>query len=119
LTLAESDALNAMREGWEVRLAFAASPSSAECHENCMRRYKGSCIGYSSARHRDAGRCIRISTGLASDGADLRAMTGGAGYAQRHLEHSDYYDEAVAFKVSGMDAGGVAWPAWRGDAGAI
>jgi hypothetical protein len=20
-------------------------------------------------------------------------MTGGAGYAQRHLEHSDYYDE--------------------------
>ena len=23
----------------------------------------------------------------------LRAMTGGAGYAQRHLEHSDYYDE--------------------------
>jgi conjugative relaxase-like TrwC/TraI family protein len=24
----------------------------------------------------------------------LRAMTGGAGYAQRHLEHSDYYDEA-------------------------
>lgn len=23
----------------------------------------------------------------------IRAMTGGAGYAQRHLEHSDYYDE--------------------------
>jgi len=23
----------------------------------------------------------------------LRAMTGGAGYAERHLEHSDYYDE--------------------------
>ena len=23
----------------------------------------------------------------------IRAMTGGAGYSQRHLEHSDYYDE--------------------------
>ena len=23
----------------------------------------------------------------------IRAMSGGAGYAQRHLEHSDYYDE--------------------------
>lgn len=23
----------------------------------------------------------------------IRAMAGGAGYAQRHLEHSDYYDE--------------------------
>jgi hypothetical protein len=23
----------------------------------------------------------------------IRAMTGGAGYALRHLEHSDYYDE--------------------------
>jgi len=23
----------------------------------------------------------------------IRAMTGGAGYAQRHLQHSDYYDE--------------------------
>lgn len=23
----------------------------------------------------------------------IRATTGGAGYAQRHLEHSDYYDE--------------------------
>jgi hypothetical protein len=23
----------------------------------------------------------------------IRAMTGGAGYAERHLEHSDYYDE--------------------------
>jgi hypothetical protein len=23
----------------------------------------------------------------------IRAMTGGAGYAKRHLEHSDYYDE--------------------------
>jgi conjugative relaxase-like TrwC/TraI family protein len=23
----------------------------------------------------------------------IRAMTGGVGYAQRHLEHSDYYDE--------------------------
>ena len=23
----------------------------------------------------------------------IRAMTGGAGYAQRHLEHGDYYDE--------------------------
>jgi len=23
----------------------------------------------------------------------IRAMTGGAGYAQRHLKHNDYYDE--------------------------
>jgi len=23
----------------------------------------------------------------------IRAMAGGAGYAQRYLEHSDYYDE--------------------------
>ncbi len=23
----------------------------------------------------------------------IRAMTGGTGYAQRHLEHSDYYDQ--------------------------
>jgi hypothetical protein len=23
----------------------------------------------------------------------IRAMSGGVGYAQRHLEHSDYYDE--------------------------
>jgi len=23
----------------------------------------------------------------------IRAMTGGAGYAQQHLQHSDYYDE--------------------------
>jgi len=23
----------------------------------------------------------------------MRAMTGGAGHAQRHVEHSDYYDE--------------------------
>jgi hypothetical protein len=23
----------------------------------------------------------------------IRAMTGGAGYAQKHLEHSDYFDQ--------------------------
>lgn len=31
--------------------------------------------------------------GYGRDVLTIRAMTGGAGYAQRHLEHSDYYDE--------------------------
>ena len=42
----------------------------------------------------DIGHCTRISnSGTLRAVLTIRAMTGGAGYAQRHLEHGDYYDE--------------------------
>ena len=31
----------------------------------------------------------------------MRAMTGGAGHAQRHVEHSDYYDEQRRVRANG------------------
>ena len=34
----------------------------------------------------------------------IRAMTGGEGYAQRHLQQSDYYDQNRTVEGSGTDA---------------
>ena len=47
---------------------------------------------------------MQFRTALASPHVTIRAMTGVAGYAQRHLEHNDYYNEQRRLRAS---AGGI------------
>ena len=50
----------------------------------------------------------------------IRAMTGGAGYAQKHLEHSDYFDQNRTVQGEWHGRGAeLLGLEWRGHASAV